>query len=115
MNSILWIFNHQGPRFLGERCPSKGEDCKRQVAADRKRVWNMCMCHHIYHDSSFWSVADIALGNNQETYVEENPKKYELVDEETAKKRQRMQQFRFISHFLIFAFANIISLAHFQN
>ena len=33
--------------------------------------------------------------HDQETYVEENPQKYEVVDEETAKKRQRMQQFRF--------------------
>ena len=39
------------------------------------------------------AVAD--LDHDQETYVEENPQKYELVDEETAKKRQRMQQFRF--------------------
>ena len=36
------------------------------------------------------AVADL----DQETYVEENPQKYEVVDEETAKKRQRMQQFR---------------------
>ena len=51
-------------------------------------------------------VADLDLNHDQETYVEENPHKYEEVDEETAKKRQRMQQFRFISHlhFLIVAF-----------
>ena len=68
------------------------------------------MCHN-----HFIAVAGIDLGINKETYAEENPKKYELVDEETAKKRQRMQQFRFISHFLTFAFTNIISLANFQN
>ena len=44
---------------------------------------------------------DVSVGvgadpdHDQETYVEENPQKYEVVDEETAKKRQRMQQFRF--------------------
>ena len=42
-------------------------------------------CHHRRHHLH---------GQDQETYVEENPLKYEDVDEETAKKRQRMQQFR---------------------
>ena len=86
-------------------------------------------------------VADL----DQETYVEENPQKYELVDEETAKKRQRMQQFRskdkpllssepdsdsdsiFVKvnqnnfnslgsfHFFTFQVPCIVSFAHFQN
>ena len=66
------------------------------------------MCHN-----HFIAVAGIDLGINKETYAEENPKKYELVDEETAKKRQRMQQFRF--HIFIFLFLNLQILFHLHN
>jgi len=61
------------------------------------------VCEYMEYHGMFVCVAIIMLllllvlilvNNNQETYVKENPKKYELVDEETAKKRQRMQQFR---------------------
>ena len=78
------------------------------MAADHKRVWNICTCHqHFCHyNEILLTVADLEheldqdlehdLDHDldQETYVEENPQKYEVVDEETAKKRQRMQQFR---------------------
>ena len=47
-------------------------------------------CHHLHHHHHRHHLH----GQDQETYVEENPLKYEDVDEETAKKRQRMQQFR---------------------
>ena len=47
-------------------------------------------CHHHRHHHRRHHLH----GQDQETYVEENPLKYEDVDEETAKKRQRMQQFR---------------------
>ena len=125
------------------------------MAADHKRVWNICTCHQnfCHYNEILLTVADLEHeldqdlehDLDQETYVEENPQKYELVDEETAKKRQRMQQFRskdkpllssepdsdsdsvvvkvnqnnFNSlgsfHFFTFQVPCIVSFAHFQN